>query len=69
MTLADLDFTPEQREFRSDFLRRTGYGESDILSLSFVNRMVLTRNGGIYRVEENEVVRLAGPAADPDWRM
>lgn len=71
MTLAETPMTqsPEQRKALFEFLRLTGYGPSDILSLSYETNTFLTRNGGKYQLRDHKIVKLAGPNASPDERM
>ena len=51
------------------FLKLTGYGPSDILSLSYSTGIFLTRNGGKYRLEDNRIIHMAGPDPDPSQRL
>lgn len=51
------------------FLEFTGYSQNDILSLSFETNVVLTRNGGKYRVENDGIKHIAGPSPDPEERI
>lgn len=72
MTLAeDLPITinSRQREALMTFLRLTGYGPDDLLSLSYETNTFLTRGGGKYRLKDNRVIHLAGPSPDPEERM
>lgn len=73
MGLAALLKEPElnkiQNALRRRFLRATGYGWSDVLSLNYTTGIFLTRNGGKYQVVDDQVNYLAGPAIDPEDRM
>lgn len=52
------------------FLDGTRYSSSDILSISYFTRTVLTRNGGRYRLTaKGKVIRLDGPSANPSERI
>jgi hypothetical protein len=53
-----------------DFLRETGYGPSDLLSLNYETRIFLMRNGGKYIFQaDGTVTHLAGPSEDPSERL
>lgn len=73
MGLAALLKEPElnklQNGLRRRFLRATGYGWSDVLSLNYTTGIFLTRNGGKYQVLNDRVEHLAGPAVDTEDRM
>jgi hypothetical protein len=71
MTLAEtpITVTSEQRRLLMEFLRLTGYGPSDILSLSYETNIFLTRNGGKYKLINHKIKHLSGPNWDPDERM
>lgn len=60
----------EQILLRRQFCEATGYGPSEILSLSFSTKIFLTKNGGKYQVRgDGSIQYLAGPPADPDERI
>lgn len=67
--LQEMPLTDEQRELRSQFFEATGYGPSDILSLNYLHREFLTRNGGHYLFAADDIVHLAGPppALEDRW--
>lgn len=71
MTLAErpISTTSEQRQLLFQFLRLTGYGPDDILSLSYQTNIFLTRNGGKYQLSKGRIKQLAGPNWDPSERM
>lgn len=50
------------------FLEVTGYGRTDILARNNSTRIVLTRNGGKYKVGKAGVKHLAGPAVSAEDR-
>jgi hypothetical protein len=58
-----------QMALRHQFLERTGYGSSDILSLNYGTGIFLMLNGGKYRVIENDVEYIAGPPVDMEDRL
>lgn len=58
-----------ERGFVLKFLEHTGYSKNDILSLSFETNIILTRNGGKYRVENDHIEHIAGPSPDPSERI
>lgn len=59
------ELTEEQIMLQNRFLEETGYGESDILSLNYDTRTFLTRNGGVYQVnEEGGINHIKGPSVD-----
>jgi len=59
----------EDKEFVKELLQKTGYGYSEILSVSYSDRIVLMRNGGKYKMVDDEIEHLAGPSPDPSERM
>jgi hypothetical protein len=68
--MSNEEYTPPQRALISQFLSRTGYGESEILALNFNTRSFYTRNGGRYRVEDSgSVTWISGPPVDPEDRL
>ena len=68
--LVDAEVTTEQAALRDDFLEATGYGSDDLLSLNYSTREFLTRNGGLYRVEEDgQIEHLGGPPPDVEDRF
>ena len=75
MTLVeDLPMTQssEQRKMLLDFLRQSGYGPSDLLSLNYQTREFYTRNGGKYYLDDdpdNTLKYISGPSEDPSERM
>lgn len=72
MTLAeDLPITTnsEQRHALVQFLRLTGYGPDDLLSLNYETNIFMTRGGGKYQLKKNKLIHLAGPSPDADERM
>lgn len=55
--------TEEQRMIKHIFFEKTGYGEFDLLSVNFLTRVLMTKNGGQYRLDDhNEVHWIKGPA-------
>ena len=71
MTLAErpITVTSAQRKALLEFLQLTGYGPSDILSLSYQTNTFMTRNGGKYQLSNHKIKHLAGPNWNPDERM
>jgi hypothetical protein len=62
--------TEEQSRLVHDFLERTAYGPSEILSLHYDDRIFLMRNGGVYRMDEDgRIVDIKGPPSDPNERL
>lgn len=60
----------DRKAFLAVFLEKTQYGPSNILSYSTYTGEVLTRNGGKYRlVEDDKLEHLAGPSPDPSERI
>lgn len=67
--LQEPELSDEQVELKRMFFEATGYGSSDLLSLSFSSRTFLTKNGGKYRVDQDgSITHLAGPPADVEDR-
>lgn len=63
--LQEPNLTTEQEELKQTFFEETGYGVDDLLSLNFSTRVFLTRNGGKYRVHEDQSIsHLSGPPPD-----
>ena len=60
---------PGRKSFVSKFCELTDYGTSEILSYSLHTGMFLTRNGGKYRLSDEQIEHLAGPSADPSERI
>jgi hypothetical protein len=61
---------PDRQKMILDFLRETGYGPSDLLSLNYETRIFLMRNGGKYIFQaDGTVTHLAGPSEDPSERL
>lgn len=55
--------TEKQRAMKHIFFEKTGYGEFDLLSVNFETRIFMTRNGGQYKLDEQNDVRwVKGPA-------
>lgn len=68
--LKEPELNEDQRALRQQFFEETGYGGSDILSLSYNTKSVMTQNGGLYRIKEDGTIdHLAGPSPDPSERF
>lgn len=59
----------DRRQFIRSFYERTEYGPSDVLSYSLHTGMFLTRNGGRYKLNGEDLEHLSGPSADPSERI
>lgn len=60
--------TEDRNNFLAAFTALTGYGRSDILSYSTLTKIVLTRNGGTYKLD-GKLSHLKGPSPDPSERL
>ena len=69
MTQADPIPITRRHKFLAELLDKTGYALSDVLSLNILDRIVLMRNGGKYKMVAGEIEHLAGPSPDPSERM
>jgi len=67
--LKEMDLSEEQEKLKAEFFDATGYGSSDLLSLSYITKTFLTRNGGKYQLnDDGSFKRLAGPPLDVEDR-
>jgi len=69
MTQADPIPITQSQPWLRELLEKTGYGLSDLLSLSITGKIALMRNGGKYQMVRGEIEHLAGPSPDPNERM
>lgn len=71
MTLAEVpvNITPQQQRLQWEFFELTGYGPSDLLSVSYETNTFLTRGGGKYRLENHKIIHEAGPDWDASERV
>jgi hypothetical protein len=61
--------TGDRQTFLSEFTSLTEYGRSDILAFSTDTKIILTRNGGKYHLDDGKLTHLKGPSADPSERL
>lgn len=70
MTLVeDVPKTRQQKKLEWEFFSLSGYGPSDLLSVSYETNTFLTRGGGKYRLENSKLIHLDGPDWDPTERV
>lgn len=60
---------PDRKLIVSRFLELTDYGRSEILAFSTKTGIFLTRNGGKYQLENDQIRHIAGPSPDPAERI
>ncbi len=63
------DVDEEVQAFLDPFFRETGYSRWDILAFNYFTRLVVTRNGGVYQLEDDQVKWLKGPPVHADDRI
>lgn len=69
MPVKEVPLTEDRKKMLSLFMEKTEYGPSEILAYSTTTGMVLTRNGGKYKLDGDKVEHLAGPSSDPSERI
>jgi len=68
--LTEIVVSKEHLPLRRKFLEATGYGSDDLLSLNYITKIFLTRNGGEYRVRDDDSIEhLGGPPPDVEDRI
>lgn len=63
------DLSGDRKLLVSEFCNLTDYGSSEILSFSSHSHLFLTRNGGLYKLENGKIEHLRGPSPDPSERI